>query len=136
MHAPTEDHFHALKRILRYVKGTPHHGLQLHQQSTHDILAYSDADWAGVLIHVVPLLAITGYAIFFCTNLVSCPLRSKALSLNQLADSLTKGVTKPQFFLFQSKLNVIPSPTLTLQGGDKGESFDSPSDLLYPNSVP
>ncbi|KAL6325439.1 hypothetical protein AAG906_023284 [Vitis piasezkii] len=41
MHAPTEDHFRALKRILRYVKGTPHHGLQLHQQSTHDILAYS-----------------------------------------------------------------------------------------------
>ena len=47
MHAPTEDHFRALKRILRYVKGTPHHGLQLHQQSTHDILTYSDADWAG-----------------------------------------------------------------------------------------
>ena len=44
MHAPTEDHFRALKRILRYVKGTPHHGLQLHQQSTHDILTYSDAD--------------------------------------------------------------------------------------------
>ncbi|RVW15617.1 Retrovirus-related Pol polyprotein from transposon RE2 [Vitis vinifera] len=44
----------------------------------------------------------------------------------QLADSLTKGVTKPQFFLFQRKLSVIPSPTLTLQGGDKEESFDSP----------
>ena len=44
MHAPTEDHFRALKRILRYVKGTPHHGLQLHQQSTHDILLYSNAD--------------------------------------------------------------------------------------------
>ncbi|KAL6324774.1 hypothetical protein AAG906_018301 [Vitis piasezkii] len=36
------------------------------------------------------------------------------LSHLQLADSLTKGVTKPQFFLFQSKLNVISSPTLTL----------------------
>ncbi|RVX02387.1 putative protein arginine N-methyltransferase 1 [Vitis vinifera] len=35
----------------------------------------------------------------------------------QLADSLTKGVTKPQFFLFRHKLSVIPSPTLTLQGG-------------------
>ena len=54
----------------------------------------------------------------------------------QLADSLTKGVTKPRFFLFQSKLSVIPSPTLTLQGDDKGESFDSPSNLLYPNLVP
>ena len=44
MHAPTEDNFRALKHILRYVKGTPDHGLQLHQQSTHDILACSDAD--------------------------------------------------------------------------------------------
>jgi hypothetical protein len=35
----------------------------------------------------------------------------------QLADSLTKGITKPQCFLFQSQLSVIPSLTLTLQGG-------------------
>ncbi|RVW16439.1 Retrovirus-related Pol polyprotein from transposon RE1 [Vitis vinifera] len=34
----------------------------------------------------------------------------------QLADSLTKGVTKPQFYLFRSKLSVLPSTTLTLQG--------------------
>ena len=96
-------------------------------------------------------------AIFMAVNLITRP-RSKHIAIDyhfvrelvangtlkvdfilshlQLADSLTKGVTKPQFFLFQSKLNVIPSPTLTLQGGDKGESFDSPSDLLYPNSVP
>ena len=70
MLAPTEDHFRALKRILRYVKGTPHHGLQLHQQSTHDILAYSDVDWAGCPdTHCSTI----GYWLryFFCTNLVS-----------------------------------------------------------------
>ncbi|KAF5461671.1 hypothetical protein F2P56_017753 [Juglans regia] len=77
MHAPTEDHFHALKRILRYVKGIAHHGLQLHKQFTRDLLGYSDVDW--------------------------------------VVDSLTKGVTKLQFFLFRSKLSVIPSATLTLQ---------------------
>ncbi|XP_057954249.1 uncharacterized mitochondrial protein AtMg00810-like [Malania oleifera] len=47
MHAPTKGHFCALKRILRYVIGTPHHGLQLHKQSSHDLLAYFDANWAG-----------------------------------------------------------------------------------------
>ena len=81
MHAPTEDHFRALKRILRYVKGTPHHGLQLHQQSTHDILAYSDADWAGCL-HT--RRSTTGYAIFFVPIWFLGPLRNKALSLNQV----------------------------------------------------
>jgi hypothetical protein len=29
MYAPTKDHFHALKRILRYIKGRVHYGLQL-----------------------------------------------------------------------------------------------------------
>ncbi|XP_057975373.1 uncharacterized mitochondrial protein AtMg00810-like [Malania oleifera] len=68
MHAPTEDHFRALKRILRYVKGTPHHGLQLHKQSSRDLLAYSDADWAGCPdTH----RSTMSYAIFFGANLVS-----------------------------------------------------------------
>ncbi|KAL6334728.1 hypothetical protein AAG906_021387 [Vitis piasezkii] len=69
MHAPTEDHFRALKRILRYVKGTAHHGLQLHKQSTRDLLGYSDADWAGC---PDTRRSTTGYAIFFGANLISC----------------------------------------------------------------
>jgi hypothetical protein len=208
MHAPTNDHFRALKRILRYVKGTVHHGLQLHKVSTHNLLAYSDADWAGC---PDTRRSTTGYAIFLGANLISwsskkqstvshssaeaeyrslivattdvvwliqllrdlqVPLpapprilcdnqsaifmavnpvtrpRSKHIAIDyhfvreliangslkidfvpshlQLADSITKGVIKPQFFLFRSKLSVLPSPTLTLKGGDKGESHDSP----------
>nr|GEX79633.1 ribonuclease H-like domain-containing protein [Tanacetum cinerariifolium] len=37
----------ALKRILRYVCGTLDYGLQLFSSSTTDLVAYSDADWAG-----------------------------------------------------------------------------------------
>jgi len=44
MHAPTEDHFQALKHTLCYVKDTVHHGLQLHHTSSRELLAYSDAD--------------------------------------------------------------------------------------------
>jgi hypothetical protein len=44
MHAPTTDHFRALKRILRYVKGTYHYGLQLSQHSSSTLIGYSDAD--------------------------------------------------------------------------------------------
>ena len=68
MHASTEDHFRALKRILRYVKGTVHHGLQLHKVSTHNLLAYSDADWAGC---PDTRRSTTGYAIFLGANLIS-----------------------------------------------------------------
>ncbi|GKA59571.1 ribonuclease H-like domain-containing protein [Tanacetum coccineum] len=47
MHDPREPHFLALKRILRYVRGTLDYGLQLFSFSTTYLIAYSDADWAG-----------------------------------------------------------------------------------------
>ncbi|GKC53971.1 ribonuclease H-like domain-containing protein [Tanacetum coccineum] len=47
MHDPWEPHFMALKWILRYVHGILDYGLQLFSSSTTDLVAYSDADWAG-----------------------------------------------------------------------------------------
>nr|GEY63430.1 ribonuclease H-like domain-containing protein [Tanacetum cinerariifolium] len=47
MHDPREPHLSALKRILRYIQGTLNYGLQLFSSSTTDLVAYSDADWAG-----------------------------------------------------------------------------------------
>nr|GEX48371.1 ribonuclease H-like domain-containing protein [Tanacetum cinerariifolium] len=47
MHDHREPHFFALKRILLYVCGTLDYGLQLFSSFTTDLVAYSDADWAG-----------------------------------------------------------------------------------------
>ncbi|GKB15787.1 ribonuclease H-like domain-containing protein [Tanacetum coccineum] len=44
MDDPREPHFSALKRILRYVRGTLDHGLQLFSSSTTSLVSYSDAD--------------------------------------------------------------------------------------------
>jgi hypothetical protein len=46
MHDPREPHLAALKRILCYVHGTLHLGLQLRPSSQAELIAYSDADWA------------------------------------------------------------------------------------------
>ncbi|GJV25789.1 ribonuclease H-like domain-containing protein [Tanacetum coccineum] len=48
MHDPRETHFSALKRILRYIRGTMPYGLQLFLSTTSSLVAYSDADWAGL----------------------------------------------------------------------------------------
>jgi hypothetical protein len=47
MHDPREQHLAAIKHILRYVKGTLSHGLQLHLSSLASMVTYTDADWAG-----------------------------------------------------------------------------------------
>ncbi|GKD39955.1 ribonuclease H-like domain-containing protein [Tanacetum coccineum] len=50
MHDPCNPHFTALKRILCYVHGTIDHGLQLHVSFTSQLTAYTDVDWAGLLL--------------------------------------------------------------------------------------
>ncbi|GJS05852.1 homeodomain-like protein [Tanacetum coccineum] len=49
MHDPWEPHFSALKRILRYVRGTLDYGLQLFSSSTTYLVAFSDADGLAAL---------------------------------------------------------------------------------------
>jgi hypothetical protein len=47
MHAPSEEHLHAVNRILRYLKGTPGKGLLFSKHRVSSIEGYTDADWAG-----------------------------------------------------------------------------------------
>ncbi|CAL2239291.1 unnamed protein product [Prunus armeniaca] len=61
MHTPRTPHLLAVKRILRYLKGTPAHGLLIHKGNLN-ITAYSDSDWAGCPID---RRSTTGYCIFF-----------------------------------------------------------------------
>uniref|UniRef100_A0A2N9H2D8 Reverse transcriptase Ty1/copia-type domain-containing protein n=1 Tax=Fagus sylvatica TaxID=28930 RepID=A0A2N9H2D8_FAGSY len=46
MHAPTNAHYQMVKRILRYVKGTLSLGVRILRESSLDLYAFSDADWA------------------------------------------------------------------------------------------
>lgn len=46
MHSPLQPHWKAVKRILRYLRGTLHFGLFLHRSPTLNVTGFSDADWA------------------------------------------------------------------------------------------
>ncbi|PKU73330.1 Retrovirus-related Pol polyprotein from transposon TNT 1-94 [Dendrobium catenatum] len=46
MHKPTDQHFHSLKRILRFIKGSLNFGLPLSRESII-LTSYVDSDWAG-----------------------------------------------------------------------------------------
>ena len=68
MHDPREPHLQAIKRILRYIKGSISHGLQLYKNSPLDLIAYSDADWAGC---PTTHRSTSGFCVFLGNNLVS-----------------------------------------------------------------
>jgi len=68
MHDPREPHLAALKRILRYVRGTLHLGLLLRPSTLTDLVVYTDADWAGC---PDTRRSTSGYAVFLGDNLVS-----------------------------------------------------------------
>ncbi|KAL3720355.1 hypothetical protein ACJRO7_005217 [Eucalyptus globulus] len=68
MTAPRTTHFAAVLRILRYIKGTLFHGLHFSADSSLELTAYSDADWAGdPLDH----RSTTGYCFFLGKSLIS-----------------------------------------------------------------
>ncbi|GKA71151.1 retrovirus-related pol polyprotein from transposon TNT 1-94, partial [Tanacetum coccineum] len=71
MHDPRDPYFSALKRVLRYVRGTLDYGLQLFSSSTTDLVAYSYADWAGF---PNTRRSTSGYCVFLATTYSLGPL--------------------------------------------------------------
>ena len=47
MHVPTEDHWSAVKRILRYLQATTTYGLHIIRDSPLSLHGFTDTDWAG-----------------------------------------------------------------------------------------
>lgn len=82
MHSPTVNHWSAVKRILRYLRGTSDFGLLLHHKSASllhaytdaSLTAYSDSDWAGC---PDDRRSTGGFAIYLGNNLVSWAARKQ-----------------------------------------------------------
>jgi hypothetical protein len=68
MHTPMTSHFQLIKRVVCYLKGTSHYGLQFFRSLSHDLLAYSDADWASC---PNTRKSTSGFCVFLGSNLVS-----------------------------------------------------------------
>lgn len=75
LHAPTTFHWSAVKRILRYVRGTANFGLGIGRSSSMLVSAFSDADWAGC---VDDRRSTGGFAVFPGDNLISWIARKQA----------------------------------------------------------
>ncbi|CAL9233663.1 unnamed protein product [Arabidopsis halleri] len=71
IHKSTHDHLQAAKRVMRYLAGTPTHGIFLHASSPMTLHAYSDVDWAGETndyIFTNDYISTNGYLIYLGRN--------------------------------------------------------------------
>ncbi|GJZ27132.1 ribonuclease H-like domain-containing protein [Tanacetum coccineum] len=89
IHDPREPHFAALKRIMRYVRGTLDYGLQLFSSSTTDLVAYSDADWAD---YPTTRRSTSGYRVFLGNNLLSWSSKRQPTLSRSSAEAEYRGV--------------------------------------------
>jgi histone deacetylase 1/2 len=74
LHSPTTDHWTAVKRILRYVRGTIDVGIKITRSPSMLVSGFSDADWAG---DIDDRRSTGGFAIFYGPNLISWSARKQ-----------------------------------------------------------
>nr|GEV64749.1 putative calmodulin-binding domain, plant [Tanacetum cinerariifolium] len=89
-HDLREPHLAALKRILRYVRGTIDHDLQLHVSFTSQLTAYTDVDWAGFS---VTRRSTSGYCVFLDDTLLSWSTKWHVTFSRSSAEAEYRGVT-------------------------------------------
>ena len=65
---PRENHLMAVKRIMRYLKGTNDFGLYYKRKDKFELNAYTDADWGG---NIDDRKSTSGGALFLGKRLVT-----------------------------------------------------------------
>ncbi|KAL7607916.1 hypothetical protein Lser_V15G11989 [Lactuca serriola] len=89
MHAPKIGHFNALKWIIRYIKGTPDHGLTLFSSPSTQLVSYTDVDWGGC---PDTSRSTSGYCVFLGDNLISWSAKHQATLSRSSVEAEYRGV--------------------------------------------
>lgn len=75
MTQPTDIHYSAAMRVLRYLKGSPAQGIMFPTKSNHQLNAFSNSDWATC---PETRKSVTCYCIYFGDSLISWKSKKQA----------------------------------------------------------
>ncbi|XP_021733475.1 uncharacterized protein LOC110700265 [Chenopodium quinoa] len=89
MHAPTNEHMSALKRIIRYIQGTLSFGLHLYESDVDRLISYTDVDWGGC---PDTRRSTSGYCVFLGDNLISWSSKRQPTLSKSSAEAEYRGV--------------------------------------------
>ncbi|KAD4585188.1 hypothetical protein E3N88_22789 [Mikania micrantha] len=133
LHSPTENHWSAVKRILRYLQGTANHGLLLQRSASFTLHAYTDADWAG---SSYDRRSTGGYAIYFGKNLVSWSAQKQQTVSRSSTESEYKALANTVAELtwleaLLSELNVAMKSTPVLWCDNLGATYLSANPVFH-----
>ncbi|MDV3146696.1 MAG: reverse transcriptase domain-containing protein, partial [Sweet potato little leaf phytoplasma] len=81
---PTDVHWQAVKRVLRYLTGPLSVGLLFQPDDILSLTAFSDADWAS---NIDDRLSVAGYCVFLGRSLVSCSSKKKSVVARSSTES-------------------------------------------------
>jgi len=116
MHALTDSHWAAFKRILRYFKGTISYGFYVTRGSSFALHCFTDVDWAG---SIDDRKSTGGYLVFFGQTPISwksgkqrtITCSSTEAKYKALADG-TAEVIWLQYLLIDLQVPLVSAPTI------------------------
>ncbi|GKC41913.1 ribonuclease H-like domain-containing protein [Tanacetum coccineum] len=131
MHDPWGPYLAALKRILRYVRGTLEFSLQLYASSESSLVAYSNADWTGC---PATRISTSGYCVFLGNNILSWSSKRQPTLSRSSAEVEYRGVANvvAKTAWLRNLLRELHTPllTATLVYYDNVSAVDLSADLV------
>ncbi|KAL5580580.1 hypothetical protein UlMin_013022 [Ulmus minor] len=113
---PLDHHWKAVKRILRYLKGTADEGITLRKTNNMSLIGYCDADWGNDLDN---RRSTTGYCIFLGDSLVSWSSKKQSVVSRSTTEAeygslanATSEIVWLQSLLSELRVDVKTTPVL------------------------